>query len=294
VYWYHETNGDDWWDSQNEALIVKGQFDTAEETIEWAHRQVFVQYFAPGHFEQYFVAAINGMIGQEITGNQRIMSRDEGTLMVRKEPRNSAGGASVPKTDQKSLPVISVEDEAISEYTQAISIGDTGPAGGTVFYDKGSYSDGWRYLEATPDLSEFYEDSDFYATNWFPYTSSHVHDPISGTDTAIGSGKQNTEIIVAYFSSVGESGMDQGGRKAAAKLCADLDYGGKTDWFLPSKDELNQMYLNLKGYHPIRSNSFWSSSQADSENAWVQNLTDGLQFPDDKKYETAARAVRYF
>ena len=30
------------------------------------------------------------------------------------------------------------------------SIGDTGPAGGIVFYDKGSYSDGWRYMEAAP------------------------------------------------------------------------------------------------------------------------------------------------
>jgi len=34
-------------------------------------------------------------------------------------------------------------------------IGDTGPAGGIVFYDRGFISDGWRYLEATPASAEF-------------------------------------------------------------------------------------------------------------------------------------------
>ena len=34
-------------------------------------------------------------------------------------------------------------------------VGDTGPAGGIVFYDKGEISDGWRYLEAAPPDFEF-------------------------------------------------------------------------------------------------------------------------------------------
>ncbi|GHU33390.1 hypothetical protein FACS1894172_11810 [Spirochaetia bacterium] len=33
-------------------------------------------------------------------------------------------------------------------------IGDTGPAGGLIFYDKGDYSDGWRYLEVAPVTTE--------------------------------------------------------------------------------------------------------------------------------------------
>jgi hypothetical protein len=41
---------------------------------------------------------------------------------------------------------------------QQYKIGDTGPAGGIVFYDKGFVSDGWRYLEATPAGTEFTAD----------------------------------------------------------------------------------------------------------------------------------------
>ncbi|GHU30912.1 hypothetical protein FACS1894172_04920 [Spirochaetia bacterium] len=33
-------------------------------------------------------------------------------------------------------------------------IGDTGPAGGLIFYNKGDYSDGWRYLKAAPANTE--------------------------------------------------------------------------------------------------------------------------------------------
>jgi TolB-like protein len=41
-------------------------------------------------------------------------------------------------------------------------VGDTGPAGGIIFYDKGSFSDGWQYLEAAPVSAEF-RSSDWYA-----------------------------------------------------------------------------------------------------------------------------------
>jgi formylglycine-generating enzyme required for sulfatase activity len=59
-----------------------------------------------------------------------------------------------------------------------------GPAGGFVFYDKGSYSDGWRYLECSP----------VDAPSTVRYNS--VKSP-NGLSEALGSGKKNTEIILS-------------------------------------------------------------------------------------------------
>ena len=42
-----------------------------------------------------------------------------------------------------------------AQENRSYKIGDTGPAGGIVFYDKGNNSDGWQYLEAAPPEFEF-------------------------------------------------------------------------------------------------------------------------------------------
>jgi hypothetical protein len=137
---------------------------------------------------------------------------------------------------------------------------DVGPAGGLIFYDKGSYSDGWRYMEAAP--------GDQQSKNWGTYDYT-----VPGANgTAIGTGKQNTFDIIA-----GDSAADK-----AADECANYSIvnGGVTfdDWFLPSFDELNQMYLNLKaqgvgGFDA--SQYYWSSSEYGDITAYVQWFGNG-------------------
>ena len=56
----------------------------------------------------------------------------------------------------------------------------------------------------------------------------------AATATALGTGNDNTATIVA----------SQVVGNYAAKICSDLVLGGHDDWFLPSKDELNKLYLN--------------------------------------------------
>ena len=174
------------------------------------------------------------------------------------------------------------------------TIGDTGPAGGHIFYDKGVYSKadltivkavvlppitpnyvGWRYLEAAPsDQSP--------GAPWGCYGVS-----ITGADgTAVGTGKQNTIDIEAGCVTAG----------TAADLCANLSLGGYSDWFLPSKDELNLMYENLKvfGVGGLSDDYYWSSSEYSASRAWYQYFYDGYQFGNIKSDAARVRAVRAF
>jgi len=153
-----------------------------------------------------------------------------------------------------------------------------GPAGGYIFYDKGGYSDGWRFLEAAPLSTEWTE------IQWGSYGNL-----IGGTETDIGAGQSNTTTIVIWLNSHSETGR-------AAQLCNDLIVDGYNDWFLPSEDELNLMYTNLKvaGVGGFTGGGYWSSSEYNADNAWYQDLGYGSQ-PNYYKYITIrVRAVRAF
>jgi PKD repeat protein len=116
--------------------------------------------------------------------------------------------------------------------------------------------------------------------------------------TAIGTGSQNTIDIVnancsPYFS----------GSTIAANECANLSLNGYTDWFLPSKDELNQMYVNKAAINPtatanggsaFATDYYWSSSEDSSHDAWIQYFNDGSQDDYGKGYTANVRAVRAF
>jgi hypothetical protein len=137
--------------------------------------------------------------------------------------------------------------------SQRYRIGQQGPAGGIVFYDKGRYSDGWRYLEAAP--------SDFpNAIAWAPYDFS-----ISGLERGIGMGKSNTEKIITQLEQFNYP-------QTAAMVCWTNETNGFRDWFLPSVDELNLLYQNLYrsrlgGFNANR--VYWSSTSP----GWLSNNT---------------------
>ncbi|MDR0663800.1 MAG: hypothetical protein LBF80_06985 [Spirochaetaceae bacterium] len=153
--------------------------------------------------------------------------------------------------------------------TVTYKIGDKGPAGGIVFYDKFSNAGSWRYLEAAPAETE----------QKFPWGNVDVR----GTSTALGDGKRNTQLIVEE--------LRKGKIGGAAQYCDDLEYGGYTDWVLPSNDELNLMYQNLKekGLGSFTNDTYWSSSVHDNSfggYSFAQRFNDGFRFGLDSGFAT--------
>jgi len=115
--------------------------------------------------------------------------------------------------------------------TRNTQIGDIGEGGGIIFYisttgftmtDDSSVA---HYLEAAPnDMSTpLAWSSEEYEWGIF----------ISGIGTAIGTGRNNTALI-----------LNTDANAPAALACKDYNHNGKKDWFLPSKDELNELYEN--------------------------------------------------
>lgn len=153
----------------------------------------------------------------------------------------------------------------------AFQIGDAGPAGGIVFYDKGEYTDGWRYLEAwTADEDGTYQ-----------WKTDNTSTP--GTSTEVGSGYDNTY-----------SGMT-GAEHPAAEVVRNATHGGYNDWFLPSSDELDQMYLQSGGIGGFASTYYWTSSEHWSrDSARIQTFDDGDTFYWNKDNDRRVRAARAF
>jgi hypothetical protein len=71
---------------------------------------------------------------------------------------------------------------------------------------------------------------------------------------------------------------------------------GHDDWFLPSKDELDLMYRNLKqkGLGGFSNDWYWSSSLDDTGYSWGQYFGDGSQNDYRKIYTVSVHCVRAF
>ena len=167
-------------------------------------------------------------------------------------------------------------------------IGDTGPAGGIIFLIN-PVSGNWKYMEAAPANTEKVT---FWASENFPTKDIN-------NMRAVGTGKSNASYIMRMAVDRG------GGFDWAAEVCDSLAVNGYSDWFLPSRDELHQMYGNLhrRGLGGFKAENYWSSTAGsdNGEGAWIQNFTDGSQNgdlhwrePTVRAYRNRVRAIRQF
>jgi hypothetical protein len=151
-----------------------------------------------------------------------------------------------------------------------LAIGDS-HQGGIIFYLDGN---GEGLVAAPTDQSSDAE--------W----GCHDFSILGAGGTAVGTGYQNTVEIELRCS---ESDI-------AAKLCTNLTIGGYSDWFLPSKDELELIYLNLhiQGFSYFSPDFYWSSTELDSKNAIHLYFVDGNFDGNYKTNPFSVRAVRAF
>lgn len=167
------------------------------------------------------------------------------------------------------------------------AIGDTGPAGGLIFYIDEADAYSWTYLEVAPAETE-----------WTTGKEWGDDGTLIGGDAGligIGEGQAATTAIVAHMEVKYIT-------DTAAQFCDALSHNGFDDWFLPSKDELNAIWDNLVN-NGIGSNSgvggfayvsYWSSSESSSTYAWYHGFDDGSQGNFIKNIIRRVRAVRAF
>ena len=168
----------------------------------------------------------------------------------------------------------------LSLNSSTFNIGDIGPGGGKIFITPSTAGNSTgKYFEVAPVGVEVQR-------TWA--TGANQSALVSGADAlAIGTGAQNTIDIVAQAGNVAAT--------SAAVYCSELVSGGQSDWFLPSKDELAQIFINRVALgNDFSTGTYWSSSEIDDSTAWSQIFDYGYQFNDYKGNAFYVRPVRAF
>jgi len=235
--------------------------------------------------------------------------------------------------DESEYPTLSMQFcKECGEFTgtpRPVAILDIGPAGGIIYYinlagfklyqgtkvssgnadvDHDTYTI-VHYLEAAPAEPGQYRWSDLDPDFKDVGPGEFVKIPnditvqrYSGTNQYTGYGLRNTRIIVAALNSAGESNR-------AAQVCLAKTTGGFNDWFLPSIDELDLIYVDenmkndenkMKALNVGKSaDGFWSSSEKIYNTGDVRGSSAYVRFPplrDNyyKRHDFYVRAVRAF
>lgn len=124
-----------------------------------------------------------------------------------------------------------------------LPVGSAGKDIAIVIYDKGQFTNGWRYIEVH---KEYFIQKPWGCQN------------VTGLSPLFGFGKSNTEKIFAQC----------GNNAVAAKFALDFTIGGFSDWYLPSQSELEQICAkkSLIPRYPQAETGFWSSSDMPIDN----------------------------
>ncbi|MEY2948871.1 MAG: hypothetical protein RLZZ248_72, partial [Bacteroidota bacterium] len=227
--------------------------------------------------------------GTTITGAFSSIDWSNGPYYLKREV-DPAGGTNylISGTSQLMSVPYALHAKTAETVTSGVQIGDFAQ-GGIVFWVDETGQHG--LVAAKEDQST--------AVRWYAGTNGNTQAKGDGPYA----GEANTSIIIAVRAAIGDDGSTY-----AARICNELQIteGGITygDWYLPSKKELDLMYQNratinatagANGGSGFANTFYWSSTENDSNDAWDQDFTNGIQSANIAKYNTSrVRAVRAF
>lgn len=170
------------------------------------------------------------------------------------------------------------------------TIGQTGPSGGVIAYDKGVFTNGWRYIEVAPN--------DLIIEEWGCFNSSIT----SAQYDQLGTGFQNSVAITNYHESLTNyylnpivcSALNNG--SVSAKTALNETIGFKKDWCIPSINELQLLYnLHNEGFGNFTVTNYWSSSELNTSKAKCIDFSSGQIVNLDKNLALVkTRLIRFF
>ena len=179
-------------------------------------------------------------------------------------------------------------------------IGDVGPGGGVIFYYLAAgfkcgptRTANCKYLEAAPSGWSGVSDK---RVTWakLPYYDTVVNNPTSpetSTARAIGWGYRNTLAIINQ----GNTETTTSAASLAVSYTVTVNGDIYDDWFLPSRDELQQMYDNqssIGGF--VVGDPYWSSTEMASGTAYTYRFNTGGAVVSKNQSVVRVRPVRSF
>ncbi|TDW49796.1 hypothetical protein EV144_102219 [Flavobacterium sp. 270] len=183
--------------------------------------------------------------------------------------------------------------EQIIESRIVYKVGDKGPSKGTIFYDKGEYTNGWRYIEAASN--------DLKSSEWGCASSAIT----KARNSEIGRGAYNTAQILRYHDSLVNYYKNPAICNPAndgsllAKYAVRYIQEQSADWFLPSSEELELIHKNLylNNLENLTNSNYWSSTEINEAAVSTILFETGEKVSTPKipaKNTVKARAIRYF
>jgi hypothetical protein len=164
----------------------------------------------------------------------------------------------------------------------AETTGGTGPGGGIVFITPATAGNTTgRYFEAAPNTWSVGAPDPTIA--WCDNGAALIGATGGGGTGAVGAGARNTAEMMAWCAS-----------GAANSVRVYLGAHGTADWFLPSKGELHEMYVNRVAIGGFTSpGPYWSSSENIGTTAWSQWFNNS-QVASAKTSTYSVRPIRTF